>query len=634
MIRRCRPFVFLVPLLLFGISTVAVANEPDWGLENANFQASLFHVEFLNSRFLAVGNRGIVLESSNGIHWTHRDIPECSRVEGIAYGNTTYVAVGDGCGSYIWRSSDLESWTGELVSGLNQMHDVEWNGQEFVAVGKAGEIWSSSDGQSWSQEISPATSDLRSVVWSGTFLVAVGDDSTIVYRTVTSGWSDSVSGVSGAGDIRRVAWGGGKFVAVAEDGIMRATVPGSWTLAPTPNGMVVLAGITWTGTYYVATGFYGKIAKSTDAATWNIVPQTIYQHLRGAAWSGDTLVVVGWDGTIMTAMDSVLENWTVRSTTVAEITGIAFDGSKTCAIERIDWSFHHIISSSGGLSWSRQLGSPNSFDVNGLEWIGDRLIGAAANDIYWSFDCESWNTAYIPGGPWLEAVTGVDDQLVAVGLEIYYNSGSSWFEANYPVYETLLDAATNGTVWVAVGDSVVVASYDRVSWVEVTPQVTLSLESVASNGQSFVAVGGSDILFSPDGIQWSVIDPAGSPSYLSKVRYLVDRYVAFGKHSRWVSTDGQIWIDESYGFPENWRIWINDAVDSNGLLRAGGAGGNFLMAGPLFIDGFENGDTSAWSGDTRRGQSVFCGQQAPRTISSDPESGAESDAASVLHNGR
>jgi len=588
--------IHLVFIFMMCLSVIASAIEPDWKLENVNYQADLWHVEYLNSRFLAVGSEGLVLESANGVEWIHRDIAGCLRVEGIAFGNSTYVAVGLYCGG-IWWSSDLETWTVEEVTGMLRMRDVEWNGQEFVTVGDGGQIWSSPDGQTWAEEGSPIVNNLRSVVWSDPFMVAVGEDSTVVYRTATSGWSDVVIGTGGAGDIVRVIWGGGRLVAVAANGILRATVPSDWSMVPEPSGMDVLAGLAWTGTHYVIAGATGRIAKSTNAVSWTLAPQTIYQRLKGAASNGESLVVVGFDGTIMTTTDPMMEEWSIRSTTVAEVTGIAFDGTTTCAIENVDSGYHHIISSTGGAHWSRRLGTAG-FMVNGLEWTGDRFIGAYANDIYWSFDCENWFSTYIPGGPQLRSATGTDNLLVAVGKEVYYSDGSSWYEATCPVPATVIlsEAATNGSVWVAVGDSVVVASFDRASWFEVTPQVsTLPLESIASNGQTFVAVGGSKILFSPDGILWNEVDPGGYPSNLSIVRYLSGKYVAFGYETYWVSTDGQTWIPQLYGLPEHWRFWVYDAVDSNGLMRAGGYGGNLLWAGHIFINGFETGGTGAWS---------------------------------------
>ena len=161
-----------------------------------------------------------------------------------------------------------------------------------------------------------------------------------------------------------------------------------------------------------------------------------------------------------------------------------------------------------------------------------------------------------------------------------------------------MDSAFNGQVYVAVSDEIV-ASIDRIAWADVSPSPPPGypgFRSVASDGQSFVAIGSDEIYFSPDGLYWARVDPPPSHGGLTTVRYVGGQYIAFAYHSQWVSSDGQAWVEEPYSFPENWSFWMYDAVESHGQLRAVGWNGNILRYGHLFIDGFESGDMSAWSG--------------------------------------
>ena len=67
--------------------------------------------------FVAVGNSGTILTSSDGISWTSRTSGTSSGIEGVTYANSTFVAVGNGM--IILTSTDGTSWTSRS-SGINR----------------------------------------------------------------------------------------------------------------------------------------------------------------------------------------------------------------------------------------------------------------------------------------------------------------------------------------------------------------------------------------------------------------------------------------------------------------------------------------------------------------------------------
>ena len=62
-----------------------------------------------NASFVAVGQSGIILTSSDGTTWTSRTSGTSNNLQGVTYGNSTYVTVGDG--GTILTSADGTTWT-------------------------------------------------------------------------------------------------------------------------------------------------------------------------------------------------------------------------------------------------------------------------------------------------------------------------------------------------------------------------------------------------------------------------------------------------------------------------------------------------------------------------------------------
>ena len=73
--------------------------------------------------------------------------PQGNRLAGIVYGAGRFVAVGDG--GVVLVSSDGETWFVRPVGTKQDLSDVAWSGSRFVAVGASGTILSSGDGLTW-----------------------------------------------------------------------------------------------------------------------------------------------------------------------------------------------------------------------------------------------------------------------------------------------------------------------------------------------------------------------------------------------------------------------------------------------------------------------------------------------------
>lgn len=101
-------------------------------------------------------------------------------LSGVVWSGTRFVAVGSK--GTIVHSSDGVSWmTAGHSATRNELRGVAWNGTRFVAVGASGTMVHSRDGDTWiAVTDKPSGDDLRDVAWSGAQFVAVGWNGTIV----------------------------------------------------------------------------------------------------------------------------------------------------------------------------------------------------------------------------------------------------------------------------------------------------------------------------------------------------------------------------------------------------------------------------------------------------------------------
>jgi hypothetical protein len=149
--------------------------------------------------YVAVGNSGKLVSSSDGITWTSRTSGFGSNnISKVNYGNGLFVAVG--ANGTITTSTDGITWTARTANmGTNYINDVHYANSLWVAVGNGGGstntggITYSSDGITWtrkSQTISTIDSGYLSVMYNGTnWIVGAysGSSSNYLYASTPSG---------------------------------------------------------------------------------------------------------------------------------------------------------------------------------------------------------------------------------------------------------------------------------------------------------------------------------------------------------------------------------------------------------------------------------------------------------------
>jgi len=153
-------------------------------------------VAYGNGRFVAVGDTGMILTSTDGITWVQSQSGTTDQLNSVAYGNGRYVVVGgrrDPFGGSepnetpIMIGADGKEWTPIHTGASNVLRSVIYGRDQFVAVGnphlnsatgsEESTILTSADGVGWVQSYSGSNSVpylLSAVVYGKGQYVAVG----------------------------------------------------------------------------------------------------------------------------------------------------------------------------------------------------------------------------------------------------------------------------------------------------------------------------------------------------------------------------------------------------------------------------------------------------------------------------
>jgi len=95
-------------------------------------------VTYGDGLFVAVGKRGAIFTSWDGVNWTKRDSKTRTDLWGVTYGNGLFVAVG--ILGTILTSPDGMSWMRQASGTSNSLYGVTYGNGRFVAVGDNGTI--------------------------------------------------------------------------------------------------------------------------------------------------------------------------------------------------------------------------------------------------------------------------------------------------------------------------------------------------------------------------------------------------------------------------------------------------------------------------------------------------------------
>jgi hypothetical protein len=588
--------------IVFSACLVGTAVADPFDVLNPRFSGTsqpLHGVAFGNGAYVAVGDNGTILYSTDSVTW----IPEVSgttnRLYGVRYGTNGFVAVGDsasGTSSTILNSADGITWMqrtspvtnklsaicyglgryvaagsqGMIVTSTNAINwtkintgaPYNFNGADFedvfpgegvfadvfVVVGDSGIIMTSPDGLAWTVRSSGTFSRLAAVsiyhVYTG-MVVAVGDSGTVVTSPDSTTWTVQTSGT--ANNLYAVANDAlGRFGAIGQGGVFLTAQNGTgWTIQPTV-GTNDLDGMLYANGNFLAVGDAGAIPASI---AWLPRNSGTTQNLSGASYGNGMYVAVG-QNTILSSSNGI--GWTTgfASNNLA-FTGVAF-GTNLFASVGSSANVGTILTSSNGLNWASQnIGATN---VPNCVAYGNGVYVAMGSKgiVFRSTDGFNW-TSLFPSLPFSAA------SLITFGTNLF----------------------------VAISGNAIATSPDGLTWTSRNSGVSYNLNSVIYGNGSFVAVGqniigsGTQITTSPDGTNWTARNSGGNTDYV--ITFGDQGFVApgnqFSTYGNVISTspDGIAWITRGIGGDIN-GPQIRSATFGNGSYLVVGDGGKILQS--------------------------------------------------------
>ena len=110
--------------------------------------------------FVTIGPGGSA-SSTDALTWTQAPIFESATMRDLTYSQQGWIAVGDA--GKVLRSSDGAQWVAQDSGHAGQLLGITTSGSLHLAVGADGALLSSSDGLLWLPQTSPLAVDLRAV---------------------------------------------------------------------------------------------------------------------------------------------------------------------------------------------------------------------------------------------------------------------------------------------------------------------------------------------------------------------------------------------------------------------------------------------------------------------------------------
>ncbi len=527
---------------------------------------------------VAVGERGVILVSENGIDWdvVHSELGLI--LQDVTWTGDRFIAVGGhfvgtefGIGTgVILTSPDGRDWTESYFVGGTMLNKVIVNSERILIVGYPGKTVTSADGVNWlvhELEDHP-NSNIVDVAWNGSTYVGVsephffGADRAIYLSDDGVSWTEASFGFGYiSATLSSVVWdserflvfGGGRIVFSSTDGVI-------WTLMATDLDESMFA-VIWTGDEYAGAGAGSQVARSIDGQSWSVdtvvfaAPGFLYDIVR---FQGK-YIVVGMDGAMAVSSEDGSDWTAVTSWEISPeffINDISFADGVFVAVASIG----RIFRSLDGLEWQQVAEfQPSLYSIQRFDdafWVvgSDRLIAH-------SDDGQSWNIRNSDPGAEYEDIADNDEVIVAVGnrtggpaVVATSTDGFAWAEIDIDGSDSLrISSVTwSGTRFVGVGSrqGAVFRSDDGYQWSFETLGSLLSLRRLVSNGSVLVAVGnewgsGGVILVSKDnGVTWQMtyVD-----NRVDDVIWTGELFVAVGARI-WSSRDGNHWTSEPVGF--------------------------------------------------------------------------------------
>ena len=125
-------------ILYFFILMVVLSNCVFVLAENTDKAPDFYDIVFNGEYYVAVGEKGSVITSFDGLNWSLGSVGSDKNLYGITWGLNKFVAAGEE--GVIFTSEDGKNWTKRDSDISSDIYGIEGNGDKFIAVGDMGKI--------------------------------------------------------------------------------------------------------------------------------------------------------------------------------------------------------------------------------------------------------------------------------------------------------------------------------------------------------------------------------------------------------------------------------------------------------------------------------------------------------------
>ena len=511
-------------------------------------------VAFGKGIFVAAGDSGTILTSTDGLTWTTQNSGTQASFTILNYSNSQYsgqsgvfvATFGYASSSVYFTSTTGSVWTEHTAYCMNFVNSVVYGNGKFVVVG------SDAGGHNTSND-----------------LIDTSSDGTNFSEAIAMGWD-----VAKGPGFTEIIYQNGLFVAggpfdpgyfISNDGI-------SWGVKTPPNYMA--STVSYGDSMFIISDGT-SIETSKDFVTWTktnlpVVEGKANNSINSVAFGNGTFMAVGDHLVNLILTHNNFNNSYIlidsESVFAISVKSVLF-ANNTCIATGEDYSppgsyYIESLTTSpnyyGGYSWAAHtsINTTSSDEYRGYSSIafGNGLFAAVGNInstrvISTSPDALTWTIIdSVTTSNYLHSVTygsgslsGQTGLFVAVGdsgIIMTSPNGAKWTKRNSGAYQTLNGVSYGNNQFIAVGNGLILASSDGLSWTTKKADTNFHLNGVSfcndsTPGQAglFVAVGNHGLVVtSPDGGIWTTQNN-DSTYNLYSVAYGNLEYVAVGSNN-------------------------------------------------------------------------------------------------------
>lgn len=477
-------------------------NGRNWSLQLARFDVVLQTVFFANGRFFAAGGDSM-LTSINGRDWTsvNTSFANNRNFRDIAFGNGTYLAVGDGrLFAGAWSSTDATNWSRVAQTPPEELEAIAFGAGQFVAVGDDGIIYTTPDGGIWTERDSTYSTRLLGVAYGAGRFVAVGSRGRIVSSANGSSWTRETSGTPDR--LESVRFLNGLFVAVGENGTILTSPNGStWTkrsrgVTRDLDGLAQGAGL------LVIAGKGGTILTSTNGRDYTQQNTGTTNDLHGVGYGNGLFAAVGEPEIIITSSNGI--NWQTRHTgNLSSLKNVRRGNNGWVAVgtEGV------ILTSPDGVTWTPRNSSTFN-DLNDVVYGAGTYVIVGDSEppngtMLVSTDGVTWKRRPQFIGKNLRSVNFMNDMFVATANDeviLYSTNAAQWSVYDGFLYfgpeQNLRGSHYAAGRWVIAGNAgLVMSSSNMVNWARHFTPTIENLHGVEFLNDRFVVIGNRGTIF-------------------------------------------------------------------------------------------------------------------------------------------